>query len=85
MKHGDKPWMTDHLLALCLIRPPLLSRQGLGQTAGGAEEKPRTWDLQTSGSLTSALDKHGGATNPKFQKVRTAFEFDFDIDYFMWL
>lgn len=28
MKHGDKPWVTDHLLPFCLSRPPLLSRQG---------------------------------------------------------
>lgn len=71
-----KPRATDHLFAFLSLPPASPLQTGLGQTAGGAEEKPRTWDLQISGSQTYAPDKHGGATNPTFQKVSAAL---FDI------
>lgn len=55
---------------LSLLSSPL--QTGLGQTAGGAQEKPGQ-EISKSPPLTLTLHKHGGTKNPKFYKVSAGF------------
>lgn len=68
-KHG---WQIFFCLS---VSPTLLSSPDrVGPNSRWCRREARTWDLQIFGSLTSAQDKHGGATNPKFEKVSVVFD-----------